>query len=128
VAINHRTVWWCTGLSGEPTTPAANGRSRDQCATRGRANGRLGTPDCPVCTEHCPVRQHIPRTNGWLRQIWKEIVHRTATVLSGGAPDCPVHHSTEGKNSFQVDLQRFLATLGLLKGPLGAWRSYTSIL
>jgi hypothetical protein len=22
-----------------------------------RANGRLGTPDCPVCTGQCPVRQ-----------------------------------------------------------------------
>jgi hypothetical protein len=38
-----------------------------------RANGRLGTPDCPV-------RQSIPGTNGRLHQIWKEIAHRTATV------------------------------------------------
>jgi hypothetical protein len=22
VAINHRTVWWCTGLSGESSAPA----------------------------------------------------------------------------------------------------------
>jgi hypothetical protein len=37
-----------TGLSGELTVPAANGRLRDQRATRGRANGRMVTPDCPV--------------------------------------------------------------------------------
>jgi hypothetical protein len=37
VAINHRTVRWCTGLSGEPTAPVGNGRPRDQHATRGRA-------------------------------------------------------------------------------------------
>jgi hypothetical protein len=80
VAIIHRTVWWCTGLSGGPTTLAANGRPRDQRATRGRANGRLGTPDCPVCPGQCPVRQPIPRTNGRLRPIWKEIAHQTATV------------------------------------------------
>jgi hypothetical protein len=49
VAINHRTVRWCTGLSGESTAPAANGRPRDQRATRGCANGRLGTPDCVRC-------------------------------------------------------------------------------
>jgi hypothetical protein len=35
VAIIHRTIRWCTGLSDEPTAPAANGRPRNQCATRG---------------------------------------------------------------------------------------------
>jgi adenylylsulfate kinase-like enzyme len=25
-AKNHRTVWWCTGLSGDPTVASANGR------------------------------------------------------------------------------------------------------
>jgi hypothetical protein len=25
--------------------------------TRGQANGHIGAPDCPVCTEQCPVRQ-----------------------------------------------------------------------
>jgi hypothetical protein len=49
------------------TTPAANGRLRDQWATRGRANGRMVTPDCPVCTGLCPVRQRDQRPNGWLR-------------------------------------------------------------
>jgi hypothetical protein len=48
--IIHRTVRWCTELSGEPTTARVTvGR-----AIRGRhvaqANGRLGAPDCPVCT------------------------------------------------------------------------------
>jgi hypothetical protein len=35
----------CTRLSGEPTV--------------GRANGREGAPDCPVCTGQCPVRQRV---------------------------------------------------------------------
>jgi hypothetical protein len=39
-----------------------------------RANGRLGTPDCPV-------RQPVPWTNGRLHPVWKEIEHRTATVV-----------------------------------------------
>jgi hypothetical protein len=72
-AKNHRTVRWCTELSGEPTAPTANGRLRDQRATRGRANGRMVTPDCPV-------RQRAWRTNGRLRPIWKEIEQRTGTV------------------------------------------------
>jgi hypothetical protein len=44
----HRTVRWCTGLSGEPMVACANGRPRNLRVARGRANGRLGTPDCPV--------------------------------------------------------------------------------
>jgi hypothetical protein len=71
-----------TKLSGEPTV----GR-----AIRGRrvarSNGWLSTPDRPV-------RQLTPRTNDRMRQIWKEIAHRTATVtvrwctgLSGAPPN-----------------------------------------
>jgi hypothetical protein len=69
-----------TGLSGGAKVPVANGRLRDQRATRGQANSRLVTPDCPVCTGQCPVRQRARRTNGRLRPIWKEIEHRTCTV------------------------------------------------
>jgi hypothetical protein len=54
--VVHRTVRWCTGLSGEPTVGPANGRPRNPRATRGRANGQKGAPDCPVCTGQCPVR------------------------------------------------------------------------
>jgi hypothetical protein len=43
-AINHRTVRWCTGLSGEPTVGPANGRPRNPRATRGRANGQKEAP------------------------------------------------------------------------------------
>jgi hypothetical protein len=41
-AKNHRTVRWCTGLSGEPTVGQANGRLRNPRVTRGRANGQKG--------------------------------------------------------------------------------------
>jgi hypothetical protein len=44
----HRTVLWCTRLSGEPTVGRANGRPRNPHVTRGRANGLMGAPDCPV--------------------------------------------------------------------------------
>jgi hypothetical protein len=94
MAIIHRTVRWCTGLSGEPTVGWANGRPRNPRVTRGRANGQMEVSDCPVCTGQCPVRQRLQDCNGQLRQFWKEIGHRT---VSGGAPDCPVRHTTEGK-------------------------------
>jgi hypothetical protein len=72
-----------------------------------RANGRLGTPDCPMCTRQCLVRQPAPRPNGRLHPIWKEIAHRTATV----AVRCTTWQ--KARIAFQVDLQRLLAALGL---------------
>jgi hypothetical protein len=82
-AINHRTVRWCTGLSGEPTVGRANGRPRNPRVTRGRANGLMGAPDCPVCTGQCPVRQWLQIFNGRQRQIRKAI----GTGLSGAPVD-----------------------------------------
>ena len=73
VAIIHRTVRWCTGLSGEPTVGSANGRPRNPRVTRGRANGQMGAPDCPVCTGQCPVCQRLQIFNGRLRQFRKAI-------------------------------------------------------
>jgi hypothetical protein len=78
----------CIGLSGEPTVGRANGRLRDLRKTRGRANGREGAPDCPVCNGQCPVRQRLPGANGRLRHRRKEIRTRQCPVCTGlsGAP------------------------------------------
>jgi hypothetical protein len=93
-AIFHRTVRWCTGLSGEPTATSATVSRAIHGRRVARANGRQGVPDCPVCTGQCPVRQLPRRCNGHLRQIRKEIRTRHATVtvrwctgLSGAPPD-----------------------------------------
>jgi hypothetical protein len=55
-AIIHRTVRWCTGLSGEPMAASATVGRAIRGRRVARANGRLGAPDCPVCTGQCPVR------------------------------------------------------------------------
>jgi hypothetical protein len=108
-AKNHRTVRWCTGLSSEPTVGRANGRPRNPRMTRGRANGLMGAPDCPVCTGQCPVRQRLQIINGRLRQNRKEIC----------TGQCPVVHRTVRCTSRQkariaiLDCsQRLLAALG----------------
>jgi hypothetical protein len=75
--IIHRTVWWCTGLSGEPTATNATVGRQIRGRRVARSNGRQGAPDCPVCTGQCPVRQLPQVCNGRLRQEWKEIAHRT---------------------------------------------------
>jgi hypothetical protein len=92
--IIHRTVRWCIELSGEPTAARAT-VGRVICVRHvAHANGRLGAPDCPVCTVQCPVHQPAQRSNGQLRQEWKEIHTGHATVavrwctgLSGAPPD-----------------------------------------
>jgi hypothetical protein len=78
--------------------------------TRGRANGHIGAPDCPVCTRQCPVRQQIYICNGRLRQIRKQI--RTG--------QCPVRQSTEGKNCLPTMLSTAPSCLGAIK--VTPWR------
>jgi hypothetical protein len=116
----HRSVRWCTGLSGESTVSPGNGRPRIPRVTRGRANGHIGAPDCPVCTGQCPVRQRLSDSNGRLRQIWKDIctgqcpvVHRTVRCA---APDCPVRQSTEGKICLPGLFSTTPSCLGAIKG------------
>jgi hypothetical protein len=91
VAKNHCTVQWCTGLSGELKAPAANGHQRDQRATRGQANDRMVTPDSVRC-----ANEPGGPTVGCARYGRKSST-RQELFMSGGASDCPVHHSTEGK-------------------------------
>jgi hypothetical protein len=95
--IIHWIVRWCTGLSGEPTIACANDRSRNLRVTHGRANGRLGTSDCPVCTGQCRcANRHRGSTVRCTRNGTRSRIGQLQG-LSGGAPYCPVHHPTEGK-------------------------------
>jgi hypothetical protein len=106
-AIIHRTVRWCTGLSGEPTVASAT-VSRAICGRRvARTNGRQGAPDCLVCTGLCPVRQLARSCNGRLRQKRKEI----RTGLSTVTVRCATRQ--KARMAYLVGLQRLLATLGL---------------
>jgi hypothetical protein len=81
MAINHRTVRWCTGLSGEPTVGPTNGRPHNPRATRGRANGQKGAPDCPVCTglSGAPMALKLQRSASLMKE---RNPHRTVS----GAP------------------------------------------
>jgi hypothetical protein len=93
VAIIHRTVRCTTRQSGEPTAPAATVVRAINARHVACSNGRLGAPDCVRCANqpggamvHCADMEGN-RTPDMLQ--W----------LSGGTPDCPVRHSTEGKDS-----------------------------
>jgi hypothetical protein len=106
----YRTVRWCTRLSDEPTVGRANGRPRNPRVTRGRANGLMGAPDSVRCangsrssTVGCANlgKQSTPDSEQW---------------MSGGAPDCPVRHPTEGKNCLPKLLPTAPSCLGAIKG------------
>jgi hypothetical protein len=105
--IIHRTVRWCTRLSGEPTAASAT----VICAIRGRrvarSNGRLGhrTVSCAPTSPELQ-RSVEPETEG----------NRTPDMNSG----CPVVHRTarcttrqKARIAFQDCLQRLLAALRL---------------
>jgi hypothetical protein len=102
----------CTGLSGEPTVGQANDRLRDLRKTRGRANGREGALDCPVCTDsvRCANGSQAP-TVGFARKGKK-----SAPDSVRCAPDCPVHQATEGKNCLPRLLSTAPSCLGAIKG------------
>jgi hypothetical protein len=106
----HRTVRWCTGLSGEPTVVYANGRPRNPRATRGSSNGRQRAPDSVRCAN------------------WP----RAATVVCARkgrrlAPDCSVRHSTEGKDSLPCCSPTTPSCLGAIKGTPRRMEEKTSI-
>jgi hypothetical protein len=94
----HRTVRWCTGLSGEPTVSWTNGRPRNPRETRGRANGQRG---------HRTVRC----ANGS-----KSSTVGCARIGKKSTPDSPVRQSTEGKNCLPGMLSTAPSCLGAIKG------------
>jgi hypothetical protein len=96
-AINHRTVRWCTGLSGEPTV----GRIiRARCVARANGQKRHRTVRC---------------ANGRLHQRRKEI--RTG--------QCPMRQATEGKNCLLEMLSTAPSCLGAIKGTHRRMEEYT---
>jgi hypothetical protein len=85
--IIHRTVWWCTGLSGEPTITSTTVGHAIRGRRVARTNDRQGALDCPV-------RHSAQTCNSRLCQNRKEIGTGPSTVtvrwrtgLSGAPPD-----------------------------------------
>jgi transposase InsO family protein len=114
--IIHQTVRWCTGLSGEPTVTSATVGHQIRGRRVARSNGRQEAPDYPVCTEQCPVRQRLQFCNGRLCHLGRRSAPDHEQCLSGGAPDCPVHHPIEGKNCLPRLPPTAPSCLGAIKG------------
>jgi hypothetical protein len=106
----------CTGLSVSQRRPRPTFDSAISGRRVAHANGRLVTPDCPVCTRQCPVHQRDPRSNGRLRLIRKEIGYRTATVHVRWCTGLSGAHPTEDKNCLPIGTSMAPSCLGAIKG------------
>jgi hypothetical protein len=101
---NHWTIQWCTGLSGEPTVGRAIFARRVAVPTVGRGHRTVQCANGPgVATVGCARKGRRSRT-GQLQG------------LSGGAPDCPVRHPTEGKFGLLSWPPTAPSCLGAIKG------------
>jgi hypothetical protein len=113
-AIIHRTVWWCTGLSGEPTVVSANGRLRNPRATRGpqqRSVGHTGLSGAHQTVSGASTDPKDQRSDA----PEKEGDRAPDNYSDSPVVDRTVRCTTRQKASlaFQVGLQRLLAALGL---------------
>jgi hypothetical protein len=101
--IIHRTVRWCTGLSGgAPDCPVRQRPPAQRSAAKSASDAwpapTVGwghrtvrcAPDSVRCANQCEVA-----TVGCARNGRKSCTGHEQW-LSGGAPDCPVRHPTEG--------------------------------
>jgi hypothetical protein len=117
---NHRTVRWCTGLSGEPTV--------------GRAIRAWRVAEPTVRWEHRTVRcapNSVWCANGskystvGCAKLGRRSAPDMLQCMSGGAPDCPMRHPTEGKNCLPGLLPTAPSYLGAIKGTPRRMKEYT---
>jgi hypothetical protein len=128
VAKTHRTVRWCTRLSGEPMTPAANGQPCDLHATRGqcqRSVGHTRLADVHRTVSGAPTDPEDQRSD--------------APDMEGDrAPDCysgcPVVHRTvwcttrqKGRNCLPSWSPTAPSCLGAIKGTPRCMEEYTKL-
>jgi hypothetical protein len=131
-AINHRTVRWCTGLSGESSTTKSSLSANIQRRTTKIhwtvrwANGRLRQRSDAQSARNAWARQRSAEGTGLSGVPTAAKLQRSDAPEKEGdrAPDsyrdCPVAHRTvrcatrqKARIAFQECLQRLLAALGL---------------
>jgi hypothetical protein len=124
-----------TGLSGEAPDCPVSQRSPAQRSVAKFAGDAWPAPTvirghwtvrCAPDSVRCANRPEAA-TVGCAR-LGRRLRTRHEQWLSGGAPDCPVRHSTEGNFGLPRMSPTAPSCLGAIKGPLGAWRSHPSIL
>jgi hypothetical protein len=124
--LAHRTIRWCTGQCPMPQAGSASTRhSREKRRRHGYKSPDCPVRQLrrrPTVGRAINARHVVAPTVGWAHRTVRcapdsvRCANRSQALtvgcapygrksstgqlqwLSGGAPDCPVHHSTEGKN------------------------------
>jgi hypothetical protein len=108
----------CTGLSGEPTVGRAARSARDTWSSQ-RSEGGTGLSGVHRTVSGAPTAPKRQRSASPKKE---RNPHRT---VSGGAPYCPVHQATEGKNCLPGMLSTAPSCLGAIKGTPRRMEEYT---
>jgi hypothetical protein len=99
-----------TGLSGEPTAAIATVGRAIRARRVAPTNGQLGAPDSVRCANQ-PEDPTVDCARNGRRSALDML-----QWLSGGAPDYPVRHPTEGKNCLPCCVSTAPSCLGAIKG------------
>jgi hypothetical protein len=112
----HRTVRWCTRLSGASEPPETTVGSEISGRRVACANSKLAhrTVRCAPDSVRCAKRSG-GATVGFARKGRKSGTGQ-ALFMSGGAPDCPVRHPTEGKDCLPKGIPTAPRPLVSIKG------------
>jgi hypothetical protein len=108
VAKIHRTVRWCTGLSGESEPPEPTVGSVISGRHVAWANDQWAHQT--VC-----AKRSESATVGFARKGRRSDTEQ-ALIMSGGAPDCLVRHPTESKDCLPKGIPTAPRPLGPIKG------------
>jgi hypothetical protein len=111
--IIHRTIRWCTRLSGEPTVICANGGPCNPRATRGNSNGRQRAPDCPVrqlaqsynsrlCQKRKKIGTGLSGAPLDRRQVWPSLLASNSSQLPWGYKGTPRRMEELHKHSLSI--------------------------
>jgi hypothetical protein len=107
--VVHRTVRWCTGLSGEPTVGRVIRARRVAEPTVGRGHR---TVRCALDSVWCANGSESPTVG-------------CAKIGKKSTTDCPVRQATEGKNCLPGMLSTAPSCLGAIKGTPRRMEEYT---
>ena len=116
-AIIHRTVRWCTGLSGEPTVASANGQPRDLRATHRPQQWSAGhTGLSGVHRTVSGVHRTVSGAPTDPEDQRSDASEKEGDRAPDSYSDCPVHHPTEGKFGLPSWPPTAPSCLGAIKG------------
>ena len=87
VAINHLTVRWYTGLSGEPSVPELNAQQRTHHSQEFAEDAVAKIHRTVRCVPDCPVSQRRPRPTVGSAINGQHVARANGHLV---APDCPV--------------------------------------